>query len=101
MRLAAVWLSMAIAGMVAFYVFTGGAMAAGKDELRVKMVDSCVYDEWKHPRRRDKAATRCKCAAQKAIKTLSKDEIADTPYFGDGLTSSQESALDAAMKTCS
>ncbi len=100
MRLAAFWMEMAIVGLIASFVGAGGASAASTEELRIRMVDSCVYDEWKHPRRRDKAATRCKCAAKKAIKTLSKPEIADSPYFGDGLTSSQDSALGTAMKSC-
>lgn len=98
MRFAAFWMSLAVVATMIAGASQG--LAASSDEVRVRMVDKCVYAEWKYPGRRDKAASRCKCAAKNAIKSLSKAELADSPYFGDGLTSTQSSALNAAMKSC-
>ncbi|MCW2309178.1 hypothetical protein [Rhodobium gokarnense] len=76
------------------------ARAAGREDLRVKMVDECVFDLWKRPDQRESAATRCKCAASSAVKTLSAADIADEPFFGDGLTSTQSDALKASLQSC-
>ena len=76
------------------------ARAAGSEDLRIKMVDECVFDLWKRPDQRGTAATRCKCAASSAVKKLSAAEIADEPFFGDGLTSTQSDALKASLQSC-
>jgi len=74
--------------------------AKSREDLRVKMVDTCVFSEWKHADRRADAAKRCGCAANAAVKKLSDAEIADEPYFGDGLTSAQSRAVDDALDAC-
>ncbi|PLX36700.1 MAG: hypothetical protein C0606_12815 [Hyphomicrobiales bacterium] len=75
------------------------AAAGSADETRVAMVDDCLYSEWKYPGRRKKAATACKCAAKKAIGTLSKADASDTGWSG-GLTSTQKAAWRDALKSC-
>lgn len=90
-----------MAGVLAtgFPVVTGAALAASADETRVNMVDACVYSEWKYAGRRKSAAKACKCAAKKAIGTLSAEDRVDTGW-GGGLTRKQTSAWKTALKTC-
>ena len=106
MRISLWWKTVApaaclMAGVLAagFLAITGPALAASAEETRVTMVDECVYSEWKYPARRKSAATACKCAAKKAMGTLSAEDRVDTGW-GGGLTRKQSSAWKAALKTC-
>ncbi len=106
-----VWMTIVAPGLVS--ALAAGTVAAGlsvvasvpaaaqsAEKTRVRMVDDCVYSEWKHPARRKTAAKRCKCAAKAAVGTLSADERTDTSW-GGGLTRRQISAWREALKSCS
>ncbi len=54
------------------------AVGAGmsRELARQKVVDQCVYSEWKHKDRRDTAAKRCVCAAKRFVRAMDEEEFA-------------------------
>ena len=70
-----------------------------REIARQKIVDSCVYSEWRDKTRRDTAAERCKCAAKRIVKAMDDGEFSAFTRAGK-LTRVHREKWTAAMQAC-
>lgn len=82
----------------------GGTGHAASPEVtreiaRLRILDSCVYSQWKDESKRETAAKVCGCAAGKVVKSMTDEEFAAYVKAGK-LTSVHKEKWDAAMDSC-
>ncbi|MCC2113383.1 MAG: hypothetical protein KDJ16_15210 [Hyphomicrobiales bacterium] len=77
------------------------AIAEGmsREIARQKIVDQCVYSEWKDEKKRETAANRCICAAKRFVKVMSDEEFAAYAKRGK-MGSIHAEKWSAAMDAC-
>ncbi len=81
-----------------------GALTAGtvvgaesREKVRLDLLDTCVYDQWKKQTAKDAIVENCKCAAEAAAGEFSDDQVAD---FNGQLTRSEMPLWQEAFAEC-
>ncbi|MCC2112860.1 MAG: hypothetical protein KDJ16_12565 [Hyphomicrobiales bacterium] len=70
-----------------------------REIARLRILDACVFSEWKDEKKRETAAEHCKCAAGKLVKAMTDEEFQAYVKAGK-LTSVHKEKWDKAMESC-
>lgn len=76
---------------------TRGAEAATREDVRLTLLDRCVYAESQKRQVKDRIVDDCSCASEKVSKALSDADIA---AFSGRLNAAASTAWDAAVAAC-
>jgi hypothetical protein len=95
-------LQAALVGLACLVALTAGAQAQplSSEEVRLRILDDCVYSEWRRPEGRDTAATRCRCAARRLVAGLTAEEVTAFARRNQ-LPRSAQPKWNAAIEACS
>lgn len=74
--------------------------AEAQPSNRLRILDACVYDLYFEQGSSDGVHRRCQCAANKAVRTVTDQEIASY-RIGSRLTGSLRQKIYAELATCS
>jgi hypothetical protein len=67
---------MAVGMMAAVAEMTGAAGAAtSREQVRLDLLDACVFDVWKKREVKDRIVDDCKCASARAAKAFSDEQV--------------------------
>jgi len=88
--------------MIATSVAPAQAEIISREQLRLRMLDVCVYQEYRRKNKPDSAVRRCQCASKKASKNVGDSDLNVSRWSSSrGITSGQKSALLAELRGCS
>lgn len=71
--------------------------ADSREKVRLELLDTCVFDQWKKQTEKDHIVDNCKCAAEATASQFSDDQVA---HFNGRLTRSVMPLWQEAFDEC-
>ncbi len=88
-------LCLGISGMMA-----AQAETLTREQVRLRLLDHCVYDQTRLRHDPDTLVKRCQCASKTASDRLQDGELVTPTWSDDRITDIQKSAMRTALRGC-